>query len=98
MASHQTETVRRELSTAGEFSDYVRKLGIRKQSHLILYDHNTNTGGLFGAARAWFLFKVYGHEKVSVLSGGIARCEALGIPLTKEISKPTVSECCTFVH
>lgn len=55
------------LCTADQFQDYARSLGISDQ-HVVCYSQ-----GLFsGAARGWWLFRVFGHNEVSVLHGGLA--------------------------
>jgi thiosulfate/3-mercaptopyruvate sulfurtransferase len=54
------------VCSAEQFQDYVRSLGISEQ-HLVLYSQ-----GLFSsAARAWWLFRLFGHRRVSLLHGGL---------------------------
>ncbi len=48
------------------FSEKVSSLGISNNDHLIIYDMY----GMFSAARIWFMFKAFGHNKVSLLNGG----------------------------
>ena len=48
------------------FSKKVSSLGINNDDHLIIYDMH----GMFSAARIWFMFKAFGHKKVSILNGG----------------------------
>jgi len=51
------------------FQHYVRQLGIKKSSHVIIYD----AAAPFAAApRVWWMFRLFGHVRVSVLSGGLA--------------------------
>ena len=58
------------------FQAYARELGINDE-HLVLYSQ-----GLFsGAARALWLFRRFGHERVSVLDGGLSVWKAQGRPL-----------------
>jgi len=38
-----------------------------QQSNIVVYD----SAGLFAAARAWWTFKVFGHDNVRVLDGGL---------------------------
>ena len=52
------------------FNEKVGKLGISRNNHVICYDTN---GGAMAAMRAFWSFKVFGHEKVSVLNGGLTR-------------------------
>lgn len=60
------------LPTPEQFSEYVGKLGIDNDSHVVIYDNNS-TFGMFSAPRAWFTFHVMGHDKISILDGGFAK-------------------------
>ncbi len=55
------------LPTAKEFSDSVSGLGISNSDDVVIYD----SIGLFSAARVWWMFKVFGHDSVRVLNGGL---------------------------
>ncbi len=50
-----------------DFEKEIQKLGIQNKHHIIIYDKN----GIYSAPRAWWLFKLMGHKKVSVLNGGL---------------------------
>ncbi|GFS25049.1 sulfurtransferase [Elysia marginata] len=52
-----------------QFERFVSELGVTKDTHVITYD-STNTRS---AARVWFLFRLFGHDRVSVLDGGLRR-------------------------
>lgn len=54
------------------FSNAIKALGINNEDHVILYDN----GGICPAARAWFMFRSVGHEKVTVLNGGLPKWKA----------------------
>ena len=49
------------------FEKEARLLGINNNSHIVIYDFK----GLYCAPRVWWMFKVMGHHKVSVLNGGL---------------------------
>lgn len=49
------------------FQEEARRLGINKESIIVVYD----SIGIYSAPRAWWNFKVMGHEKVVVLDGGL---------------------------
>ena len=51
------------------FDEQVERLGISNDQKVIVYD----TEGLFSAARAWWMFKVMGHNEVFVLDGGLPK-------------------------
>ena len=51
------------------FAEKVGALGIGNDHMVVSYD----THGLFSAARAWWMFRVFGHDRVAVLDGGLPR-------------------------
>ncbi len=51
------------------FNDHVEKLGASNNLKIIIYDSD----GLFSAARAWWMFKVMGHNEVFILDGGLPK-------------------------
>ena len=65
------------LPSPEKFSSRMRKLGIGDGKTVIAYD----TAGLFSAARAWWMFKVFGHDDVTVLDGGLLKWKAENRPL-----------------
>ncbi|MCB1379867.1 MAG: 3-mercaptopyruvate sulfurtransferase [Alphaproteobacteria bacterium] len=65
------------LPSAEKFSSRMRKLGIGDGKRVIAYD----AAGLFSAARAWWMLKVFGHEDVAVLDGGLPKWTAEGRPV-----------------
>ncbi|MBT6033405.1 MAG: 3-mercaptopyruvate sulfurtransferase [Kordiimonadaceae bacterium] len=52
-----------------KMSSRLRKFGVSKKQHIIIYD---NSNGL-SAARGWYMFKTFGHEKVSILDGSLSK-------------------------
>ena len=55
------------LPDMAQFHAFCSAAGITTESHIIIYD----SYGLFSAARIWWMFKVFGHQKVSILAGGL---------------------------
>lgn len=53
-------------------------LGVGDDSTVIVYDAS---GTNFSAARAWFTFRYFGHDRVAVLDGGLGKWRAEGRPL-----------------
>lgn len=51
------------------FAQAMGALGVGDTHHVVVYD----TQGLFSAARLWWMLRVYGHERVSVLDGGFPK-------------------------
>ena len=60
------------------FGEKVSQLGISNEDRIVVYDQ---TGIFMAACRAWWLFKLFGHEKVWVLNGGLPAWKAEGFPL-----------------
>jgi thiosulfate/3-mercaptopyruvate sulfurtransferase len=54
---------------AAQFSEVVSRLGVSSSDHVVVYDAS---GTNFSAPRAWWMFRAFGHDDVSVLDGGLA--------------------------
>ena len=67
------------LPKANQFEQYVTELGVTNHHHVIVYD-NSEQFGLFSSPRVWWTFKVFGHDKVSVLDGGLPNWLNEGYP------------------
>jgi thiosulfate/3-mercaptopyruvate sulfurtransferase len=70
-----------------QFCSELSKLGVGEGNHVVLYDGL----GLFSAARAWWLFKLFGFNRVSVLDGGFPKWVSEKKPVTSEIELQTPS-------
>jgi len=66
------------LPSPEKFSARVRKLGLGDGSRIVVYDAN---GGYIAAHRVWWTFRVFGHEDVSVLDGGLPKWLHEGRPV-----------------
>lgn len=53
--------------TQGRFARLAAELGLRNDARIVVYDQK----GLFSAARAWWLLRLFGHDAVAVLDGGL---------------------------
>jgi thiosulfate/3-mercaptopyruvate sulfurtransferase len=76
------------LPTPADFALAVEALGIGDDDHVVAYD----TYGLMSAARPWWMFRIFGHDRVSVLDGGLAKWKREGRPLTGAVSKPATGK------
>jgi thiosulfate/3-mercaptopyruvate sulfurtransferase len=65
------------LPAPEKFSSRMRKMGIGDGKKVIVYDAQ----GLYSAARAWWMFRVFGHNDVAILDGGLPKWKAEGRPL-----------------
>ena len=62
-----------------DFEKYVSSLGISNEHHVVVYD-NSSKFGLFSAPRVWWTLRVFGHDMVSVLDGGLPKWISDGYP------------------
>lgn len=53
-----------------KFSSMVRKLGLGDGNRIVVYDQN---GGHMAACRVWWMFRLFGHNDISVLDGGLPK-------------------------
>ncbi|MFQ5784721.1 MAG: 3-mercaptopyruvate sulfurtransferase [Alphaproteobacteria bacterium] len=60
-----------------KFSSRVRKLGLGDGIRIVVYDW----GGWMAAPRVWWMFRVFGHDDVAVLDGGLTKWRAEGRPV-----------------
>lgn len=65
------------------FASAVSALGVSNEDHIVVYDGL----GLMSAARIWWMFKVFGHQNVSILNGGLPAWTARGGDLTSDSSQ-----------
>ena len=68
------------------FTQCVQALGIGANSRVVVYDGK----GLFSAARAWWMFRVFGHDRVQILEGGLPAWIAAGYDTAE--GPPTVAK------
>ena len=57
------------VPTAAQFERLIGELGVSNDSRIVFYDQK----GLFSAARAWWLLRLFGHEASAVLDGGLLK-------------------------
>ena len=69
-ASSPDTTLPHMLPSPDGFGRYVGGLGVGNDSTVVVYD---SSGTNLSAARAWWMFRVFGHEAVAVLDGGLGR-------------------------
>ncbi len=83
IADH-TNSLPHMLPTPSEFSASLSRLSIAPDHDVVVYD----TSGLLGAARAWWMLRVFGHDRVKVLDGGLAAWQRLGGALESGAAAP----------
>jgi thiosulfate/3-mercaptopyruvate sulfurtransferase len=65
------------LPTAEQFDEAMQDLGVGAGMQVVVYD----SVGLFSAARAWWMFRYFGHDEVAVLDGGLPAWIEAGHPV-----------------
>ena len=65
------------IPSAARFADKMAERGIGNGDKVIVYDAN----GLSSAGRAWWLLRLFGHDNVALLDGGLPKWKAEGRPL-----------------
>ena len=68
------------LPPVEKFVSRVRKMGIGDGHRVVVYDQQ----GIYSAARVWWMFRLFGHEDVAVLDGGLPKWQAEGHPVDDE--------------
>jgi thiosulfate/3-mercaptopyruvate sulfurtransferase len=79
------------LPSSEQFAQQVGALGAGDGMTIVLYDGI----GLYGAARVWWTFRVFGAENVRVLDGGMPKWKAEGRPLETGPAKPRAAKTLT---
>ncbi|XP_019370817.1 PREDICTED: 3-mercaptopyruvate sulfurtransferase [Gavialis gangeticus] len=88
--SDRTSPYDHMLPSTDDFSEYVGKLGVGNDSHVVVYDGSDQ--GLFSAPRVWWMFRAFGHDAVSLLDGGLKNWQREGYPLSSGKSRTAPAE------
>jgi len=75
------------MPSAEVFTKECQKLGISKESILVVYDNL----GIYTSPRVWWMFKVMGHSQIAVLDGGLSAWIQANLP-TEPISEVNVKQ------
>jgi thiosulfate/3-mercaptopyruvate sulfurtransferase len=68
------------LPTEGDFASQMSALGLSDGDDIVVYD---GSGNNLSAARVWWMFRVFGHERVAVLDGGLGKWRSESRPLER---------------
>jgi thiosulfate/3-mercaptopyruvate sulfurtransferase len=60
-------------------------MGLGSEHRIVVYDGT----GWNSAWRVWWMFRIFGHDRVAILSGGLQKWRAEGRPVTAEIPRPS---------
>ena len=80
-------TLPHTVPSADVFQLHVQALGVNQKDHVIVYDDSV----FMSSARAWWLLRLFGHENVSYLDGGLTAWKQAGGGVQKGASKTLVT-------
>jgi thiosulfate/3-mercaptopyruvate sulfurtransferase len=66
------------------FAEKMAERGVSDDDRVVVYD----TVGLSSAGRAWWLLRLFGHDNVALLDGGLPKWQAEGRPLDTSTPNP----------
>ncbi|MGI9437601.1 MAG: 3-mercaptopyruvate sulfurtransferase [Geminicoccaceae bacterium] len=70
----ETDALPHTVPDAAKFSSRVRKLGLGDGVRIVVYDSNRFSA----SARVWWMFRLFGHDDIVVLDGGLGKWRADG--------------------
>lgn len=70
------------LPSPEKFSAQMRNLGLGDGHKIVVYD----SAGLSSAGRPWWMLRVFGHQDVAILDGGLPKWQAEGRSVTDDIA------------
>lgn len=68
------------LAPAQQIERVMGSRGISNDTLVVIYDDNNN----MDSARLWWTLKIYGHDRIKVVSGGLKALEAEGVTMTAD--------------
>ena len=66
------------LPSIPDFEAYIRQRNIDNTTPVVIYGQS---GIIMGPARAWWMFRIFGHDNVIILNGGLPAWKKAGYPL-----------------
>lgn len=79
---------RHPLPPLGRWSEQLGAWGITPQHDVVIYD---DQDGANAAARAWWMLRSVGHERVRVVDGGFRALVAAGVPIDSAAVQPNAT-------
>src|SRR5690242_19470414 len=83
------------LTKPEEFAAHMSRLGIGDGHRVVAYNA---TGWSMSACRVWWMLRVFGHDDVVVLAGGLAKWSVEGRPVTAEVPRPAPAKFTPCFH
>lgn len=76
------DTIKAQIASSEQFAQVMSRIGIGDEHLVVAYD--AHPASQF-ATRLWWALKYYGHDKVVVLNGGLAKWQRENLPLNSTI-------------
>lgn len=76
IASRNEANLPHMLPSEHYFEQCVTDMGVTNDDHVVIYDQH----GIFSACRVWYTFKLFGHDQVSIMDGGLPKWKTRGYP------------------
>ena len=73
------------MPSAEDFAKAIGELGIDNKTHVVIYSAENHVW----ATRVWWMLHWAGHQKISILDGGMKAWKAEGRPVSNEAVKPS---------
>ncbi|MFN3960598.1 MAG: 3-mercaptopyruvate sulfurtransferase [Parvularculaceae bacterium] len=84
LIADRTSDLPHMLPSPAQFAAAVGALGVAADDRVVIYDD----AGIFSAPRVWWTFRAMGHERVSVLDGGLPKWLREGRPVESGEASP----------
>ena len=62
------------IPNTNQFEKSMNKLGLKNTNHIVIYSKD----GIATSPRVWWLLKIFGHQKISILNGGFKAWTYIG--------------------
>src|SRR6185437_13386410 len=82
--SDHSSTLPHMLPSEAEFARMAGALGLGDRHQIVVYD----MAGFNSAPRVWWMLKIFGHKRVSLLDGGLPKWLAENRPVTAAVPQP----------
>ncbi|MEV8095093.1 sulfurtransferase [Kitasatospora sp. NPDC085879] len=90
--SDQADPLPHTMPGPEQFERELRALGVDDDSVVVAYDN----AGIYSSARAWWMLRAMGFDRVAVLDGGLPVWEAAGLPLAEAGAEEAPASTGTF--
>ncbi len=84
MVADQSNPLPHMIPNSNEFELHVQNMGINQSNEVIIFDQS---GFWMAAARVWWMFRLFGHDNVKILDGGLQASDGELAPYSPKSQK-----------